>query len=101
MPGRSPSPERTCSTRPAAASPSASGSVVPPEQADEWEPLAAEAIAQDHSISPQWFRESESHRGESPPYGRGTPLKAAASRCQAVAVATPGNGSPHLRQVSD
>ena len=24
--------------------------VVPPEQADEWEPLAAEAVAQDHSL---------------------------------------------------
>ena len=26
--------------------------VVPPEQAAEWEPLAAEAVAQDHSIPP-------------------------------------------------
>ena len=26
--------------------------VVPPEQADEWEPLAAEAISQDHSLPP-------------------------------------------------
>ena len=26
--------------------------VVPPERADEWEPLAAEAVAQDHSIPP-------------------------------------------------
>jgi hypothetical protein len=26
--------------------------VVPPEQADEWEPLAAESVAQDHSVSP-------------------------------------------------
>jgi hypothetical protein len=26
--------------------------VVPAEQADEWEPLAAEAIAQDHSLPP-------------------------------------------------
>jgi hypothetical protein len=27
--------------------------VVPPEQAAEWEPLAAEAVAQDHSVPPQ------------------------------------------------
>lgn len=27
--------------------------VLPPEQAAEWEPFAAEAVAQDHSISPQ------------------------------------------------
>ena len=27
--------------------------VVPPEQADEWEPLAADAVSQDHSLSPQ------------------------------------------------
>jgi hypothetical protein len=26
--------------------------VVPPERADEWEPLAAEAVGQDHSIPP-------------------------------------------------
>ena len=26
--------------------------VVPPEQADEWEPLAAEAVGQDHSQQP-------------------------------------------------
>ncbi len=26
--------------------------VVPPERADEWEPLAADAVTQDHSISP-------------------------------------------------
>ena len=26
--------------------------VIPPEQSDEWEPLAAEAVAQDHSIPP-------------------------------------------------
>jgi hypothetical protein len=26
--------------------------VVPPDHADEWEPLAAEAVAQDHSIPP-------------------------------------------------
>jgi hypothetical protein len=26
--------------------------VVPPEQADEWEPLAVEAVGQDHSIPP-------------------------------------------------
>ena len=26
--------------------------VVPPEQADEWEPLAAEAVEQDHGIAP-------------------------------------------------
>ncbi|HKY23735.1 MAG TPA: hypothetical protein VJM07_01190 [Gaiella sp.] len=26
--------------------------VVPPECSDEWEPLAAEAVAQDHSIPP-------------------------------------------------
>ena len=26
--------------------------VVPPEQAAEWEPLAAEAVAQDHSVPP-------------------------------------------------
>jgi hypothetical protein len=26
--------------------------VVPPEHADEWEPFAAEAVAQDHSIPP-------------------------------------------------
>lgn len=26
--------------------------VVPPEQADEWEPLAAEAVTQDHSLPP-------------------------------------------------
>ena len=27
--------------------------VVPPEHADEWEPLAADAISQDHSITPR------------------------------------------------
>ena len=27
--------------------------VIPPEQAAEWEPLAAEAVAQDHSVPPQ------------------------------------------------
>jgi hypothetical protein len=32
--------------------------VVPPEQAAEWEPLAAEAVAQDHSVTPQ-TRESQ------------------------------------------
>ncbi len=26
--------------------------VVPPEHADEWEPLAADAVAQDHSVPP-------------------------------------------------
>ena len=26
--------------------------VVPPEHADEWEPLAAEAVGQDHGIAP-------------------------------------------------
>ena len=26
--------------------------VVPPERADEWEPLAAEAVRQDHSLGP-------------------------------------------------
>ena len=26
--------------------------VVPPERADEWEPLAAEAVGQDHAIRP-------------------------------------------------
>ena len=27
--------------------------VVPPERSDEWEPLAAEAVAQDHSVPPR------------------------------------------------
>jgi hypothetical protein len=33
--------------------------VIPPEQAGEWEPLAAEAVGQDHSLQPPSPRDEE------------------------------------------